>query len=277
MTKSPTFYRRLAACIRAIRVAQYLIIAVFRRHCESPNRGTVKPLKYAEPLKYGTLIRRYKRFFADIETADGESLTIHCPNTGSMKNCQVAGSRCWYSLTNNPKRKLPGTLERVTTHFGNLAGVNTGLPNKLVREAIEENRIEQFAGFTELRSEVRYGEENSRIDLLLQGRQGACYVEVKSVTLDMGDGLALFPDAVTSRGTKHLRELMAMAAAGHRAALFFCVQLSAAERVAIAEDIDPEYAKTLDLAMRSGVEVMAWQCEFMPHSSRLLRPLPMAL
>ncbi len=194
-----------------------------------------------------------------------------------MKNCQVAGSRCWYSLTNNPKRKLAGTLERVTTHFGNLAGVNTGLPNKLVCEAIEENRIEQFAGFTELRSEVRYGEENSRIDLLLHGPQGDCYIEVKSVTLDMGDGLALFPDAVTSRGTKHLRELIAMVAAGHRAVLFFCVQLSAAERVAIAAEIDLEYAKTLDLALRSGVEVMAWQCEFTPYSSRLLRPLPMAL
>ncbi len=234
-------------------------------------------MKFSKPLRRGIFLRRYKRFFADIETADGQPLTIHCPNTGSMKNCQVVGGPCWYSLSDNVKRKLPGTLERVTTSFGNLAGINTALPNKIVREAIEQGKINELADYTRIRTEVRYGEENSRIDLLLERSDDACYVEVKSVTLDMGSGLAVFPDAVTARGSKHLRELTAMVIAGHRAVLFFCIQLTAVERVAIAGDIDPEYARTLELAVSAGVEVIAWECSMADDGSALSRPLPMLL
>jgi len=217
-------------------------------------------MKIAPPLFSATFEKRYKRFFADVRTPSGELLTLHCPNTGSMKNCLVEGSPCWYSLSDNPKRKLPGTLEIVTSSQGNLAGVNTSRPNYLVREVIEADLVPELQGYNQIRTEVRYGEEKSRIDLLLEDRSlGQCYVEVKNVTLDMGDGLATFPDAVTSRGTKHLRELMAMVAAGHRAVLFFCVQLTGVQRMEVAAEIDPGYAATLSEAVAAGVEVIAWR------------------
>jgi sugar fermentation stimulation protein A len=224
-----------------------------------------------------TFIKRYKRFFTDIRTEQGELLTVHCPNTGSMQNCQVENSPCWYSLSDNPKRKLPGTLEIITTSFGNLAGVNTARPNHLVKQAIEDDLIPELRGYQDIRSEVRYGEEKSRIDLLLEGQTGQCYVEVKNVTLDCGDGHAQFPDAVTARGTKHLRELMAMVAEGHRAVLLFCVQLSGVESMSIAGHIDPLYAETLSAAIDSGVEVLVWQADLSEHSIRLQRPLALIL
>ena len=226
------------------------------------------------PLLPATFIKRYKRFFTDIRTEQGELLTVHCPNTGSMKNCQVENSPCWYSLSNNPKRKLPGTLEIVTTSFGNLAGVNTARPNHIVRRAIENGLISELCGYENIRSEVRYGEEKSRIDLLLEGgREQQCYVEVKNVTLDCGDGHAQFPDSVTSRGTKHLRELMVMVAEGHRAVLFFCVQLSGVEEVSVAAHIDPVYAETLTTAIAAGVEVIVWQADMADSGISLQRPL----
>ncbi|MDA8782646.1 DNA/RNA nuclease SfsA [Porticoccaceae bacterium] len=227
-------------------------------------------MKNNPPLLPARFVRRYKRFFADIESPSGELKTLHCPNTGSMKNCQVEGSDCWYSLSDNPKRKLPGTLEIVTTSHGNLAGVNTSRPNHLVRKTIEAGLVPELAGYQNIRTEVRYGEEKSRIDLLLEDpEQGLCYVEVKNVTLDMGDGLAIFPDAVTSRGAKHLRELMAMRAAGHRAVLFFCVQLTGVERVEVAAEIDPVYAQTMAEAIAAGVEVIAWRARLAAEEIRL--------
>lgn len=230
------------------------------------------------PLLPATFIKRYKRFFTDIRTEQGELLTVHCPNTGSMKNCQVENSPCWYSLSNNPKRKLPGTLEIVTTSFGNLAGVNTSRPNHIVRRAIENGLISELCGYENIRSEVRYGEEKSRIDLLLEGgREQQCYVEVKNVTLDCGDGHAQFPDSVTSRGTKHLRELMVMVAEGHRAVLFFCVQLTGVQSMSIAGHIDPLYEQTLSAAIDSGVEVLVWQADLSAQNIGLRRPLPLML
>lgn len=221
-----------------------------------------------------TFIKRYKRFFADVLDQQGRLITLHCANTGSMKNCQVEGSPCWYSLSDNPKRKLPGTLEIVTTSYGNLAGVNTAKPNHLVREAIEGNLVPELCGYQQIRTEVRYGAEKSRIDLLLEDDDsGLCYVEVKNVTLDMGDGLAMFPDAVTSRGAKHLRELMAMVAAGHRAVLFFCVQLTGVERMEIAADIDPAYAGVMAQAVAAGVEVIAWRADLNANDIKLQEPI----
>ncbi len=224
-----------------------------------------------------TFIKRYKRFFTDIRTEQGELLTVHCPNTGSMQNCQVENSPCWYSLSDNPKRKLVGTLEIVTTSFGNLAGINTARPNHLVRQAIEAELIPELRGYPTIRSEVRYGEEKSRIDLLLESPTEQCYIEVKNVTLDCGDGHAQFPDAVTSRGTKHLRELMAMVAEGHRAVLLFCVQLTGVETISIAGHIDPLYAETLSKAMDAGVEVLVWQAELSDQTIRLQRSLSLTL
>ncbi len=226
-------------------------------------------MKFAPPLERGVFLRRYKRFFAEVGLPDGEMLTLHCANTGSMRNCQVSGTPCWFSRTADPRRKLPGTLEIVTTGDGRLAGVNTGRANRLVEEAITAGCIEALRGYEGVRREVRYGEENSRIDFLLEGRSAPCYVEVKSVTLSLGDSRAAFPDAITRRGTKHLRELEAMVAAGARAVLLFCVQLSAIDTVVPAEDIDPDYARALRQARSRGVEVLAWGCRLGPEEIAL--------
>lgn len=219
-------------------------------------------MKLSPRLYSGRLQSRYKRFFSDVINTDGELLTIHCPNTGSMKNCLVENSECWYSLSNNPKRKLAGTLEIITNKYGNLAGINTNKANHLVREAIEASIIPELIGYEELRAEVKYGAENSRIDFLLEDpAKGRCYIEVKSVTLEVSDGLVMFPDAVTSRGTKHLRELINVVQQGHRAILFFCVQVNGAKKIEVAEHIDPQYAQTLAEAINAGVEVIAWRAK----------------
>ena len=226
-------------------------------------------MKFSPPLEQGIFLRRYKRFFAEVGLPDGEILTLHCANTGSMRNCQVPGTPCWFSRTADPRRKLPGTLEIVTTGDGRLAGVNTGRANRLVEEAITAGCIEALRGYEGVRREVRYGGENSRIDFLLAGDGKPCYVEVKSVTLSLGDSRAAFPDAITRRGAKHLRELEAMVAAGARAVLLFCVQLSAIDTVVPAEDIDPDYARALRQARSRGVEVLAWGCRLGPEEIAL--------
>jgi len=225
------------------------------------------------------MLKRYKRFLVDVRLANGEVITVHCPNTGSMKHCVVAETPCWFSLSDNPKRKLPGTLELTTTSLGFTAGVNTARPNQIVKEALDACAIEELRGYDRIRAEVKYGDENSRIDLLLEKGSQQCFVEVKNVTLENAGGLITFPDAVTSRGTKHLRELMAMVAQGHRAVIFFCVQHSGAQRVGVAADIDPLYANTLKQAMDMGVEVLAYCCKLSPEeivlSQRLDFNLPL--
>ncbi|MEZ0148807.1 MAG: DNA/RNA nuclease SfsA [Candidatus Reddybacter sp.] len=217
-------------------------------------------MKISPAFEEATFIKRYKRFFADIELLDGSELTIHCANTGSMKNCLSPGQPCWYSRSDNPKRKLPGTLELITTTGGRLAGVNTARPNKLVVEAIENAVISELQGYDNLRTEVRYGEENSRIDILLEQGEAQCFIEVKSVTLEAQGKQARFPDAVSSRGAKHLRELMYVVEQGQRGVLVFCVQLTDVEEVSAAEDIDPLYTQTLAEAIAAGVEVLVYGC-----------------
>ncbi|MCL6417338.1 DNA/RNA nuclease SfsA [Aestuariirhabdus sp. Z084] len=218
-------------------------------------------------LLEGRLVRRYKRFLADIETASGSSLTLHCPNTGSMRNCAMPGSRVWYWDSENPKRKYAHTWELVETgideggggDISGLACVNTARPNHLAREAIEMGVVKELQGYQQIRSEVPYGEERSRIDFLLQADDRPdCYVEVKSVTLAIGSGRGIFPDAVSARGSKHLRELIAMVKAGHRAVLLFAVPHTAINSVAPAHQIDPEYSSTLKMAVQAGVEVLAY-------------------
>ena len=194
-----------------------------------------------------------------------------------MKNCMVQGSPCWYSLTGNKKRKLPGTLELVTTAAGNLACINSVLANRIILDGIKCGAIDALARYPSIRTEVRYGEENSRIDLLLEDSDNLCYVEVKNVILDMGGGLALFPDSITARGTKHLRELMRVITLGHRAVLFFCVQIAGINRLGIASDIDVEYARTLRQAINEGVEVMAWNCQLTRFSNTLIGPIDFVL
>lgn len=231
-------------------------------------------MKIDPPFEQATLLKRYKRFLTDIRLDNGEELTIHCPNTGSMKNCWAEETPCWFSYSNNPKRKLPGTLEITTTPDGFLTGVNTQRPNYLVREAIESGTISELQGYGSIRPEVKYGEENSRIDLLLSKEDQLCYVEVKNATLGVGGGRVLFPDAVTTRGAKHLRELMKMVEAGHRAVLVFCVQHSGAEEVGPADEIDPNYGVILREAIAAGVEVLAYGCTLTPEEIVINKRLP---
>ena len=230
-------------------------------------------MKISPAFEEAIFIKRYKRFFADIELSDGSALTIHCANTGSMKNCLTPGQPCWFSRSDNPKRKLPGTLEFITTTGGRLAGVNTARPNKLVLEAIESGVIGELQGYDSLRTEVRYGEENSRIDILLEQGDAQCFVEVKSVTLEAEGRQARFPDAVTTRGAKHLRELMHVVAQGQRGVLVFCVQLSDIDEVAAAQEIDPAYSQVLAEAIAAGVEVLVYGCRLSPDEIVVARKL----
>jgi len=235
-------------------------------------------MRFSTPLEAGRLVRRYKRFLADIVSDAGEALCIHCPNTGSMLNCMGEGARVWFQRSNDPKRKLPGTWELVETPQGRLASVNTARANRLVEEALLGGVIEELAGFTALRREVAYGLENSRVDFRLDYPAGPAYVEVKSVTLGFGDtAVAAFPDAVTLRGAKHLRELAALARDGVRAVQLYCVNLTGIEAVRPASEIDPLYAAALREAVAAGVEVLAYGVEISPEEIRLSRRLPVIL
>ncbi len=231
-------------------------------------------MKLPQPLYPGVLIRRYKRFLADIELEGGETVTAHCPNSGSMKGCAVPGSRVLLSLSGNPNRKLHYTWELVQAN-GLWVGINTGLPNKLTGEAIMRGTIRELAGYDTIRPEVKYG-GNSRIDLLLSGKQGLCYVEVKNVTLVEGNR-ALFPDAETLRGQKHLTELMREVREGNRGVIFFVVQRADACSMAPADAIDPEYGRLLRLAVANGVEAFAWQAHVDPEEIYLDRRLDIRL
>lgn len=235
-------------------------------------------MRFDPPLERARLLRRYKRFLADIELDSGEHLTIHCPNTGSMLNCMREGGQVWFSRSNDPKRKLPGTWEISETPQGRLACVNTGRANALVDEALRAGVIAELAGFTALRREVAYGEEGSRIDFRLEFAEGPAYVEVKSVTLGYPDStVAAFPDAVTQRGAKHLRELAALARQGIRAVQLYCVNLTGIEAVRPAEEIDAAYAKALRAAVADGIEVLAYGARLDAEQIVLERRLPVLL
>lgn len=231
-------------------------------------------MRFDPPLEEGRLLRRYKRFLADIETSSGELLTIHCPNTGSMLNCMAEGAKVWFSRSNDPKRKLPGTWEVGETPHGRLAVINTGRANALVEEALYAGVISELNGFAALKREVPYGQERSRIDFRLEFADGPVYIEVKSVTLGFADSrIAAFPDARTERGSKHLRELAALARFGTRAVQLYCVNLSEIDAVRPAEEIDPAYAAALREAKAAGVEVLAYGADISAGEVRLVRRL----
>ena len=235
-------------------------------------------MRFDPELEQGRLLRRYKRFLADIETASGERLTIHCPNTGSMLNCMSEGARVWFSRSNDPKRKLPGTWEIGETPQGRLAVINTGRANGLVEEALRGGLISELAGFSALKREVAYGQERSRIDFRLDYPGGAAFVEVKSVTLGYADSrVAAFPDALTERGAKHLRELATLARDGVRAVQLYCVNLTEIDAVRPAGEIDPAYAAALREAVSAGVEVLAYGAEISPQGVQLVRRLEVRL
>ena len=232
-------------------------------------------MQFTTPLEQGRLVRRYKRFLADVVTDAGEHLCIHCPNTGSMLNCMGEGARVWFQRNSDPKRKLPGTWELVETPQGRLACVNTARANRLVEEALLAGVIGELNGFTALKREVAYGIESSRVDFRLDYPAGPAFVEVKSVTLGFADtAIAAFPDAVTTRGARHLRELAVLARQGVRAVQLYCVNLTGIDAVRPAGEIDPHYAAALRDAVEAGVEVLAYGVELSPREIRLVRPLP---
>ena len=232
-------------------------------------------MKFDPPLARGTLVRRYKRFLADVELDEGKIITIHCPNTGAMTNCQDVGADVWFSRSDNPNRKYAFTWELVAVQKRGLAGVNTLRANALVREALDGGRIKELQGYSSIRSEVGYGIEKSRIDFLLGNPDSSkqCYVEVKNVTLGGKGGVGYFPDAITQRGAKHLRELMEVKKQGHRAVLIFCVQHSQIKEVRPADHIDPLYGKVLRKAMEHGVEVLAYGVKLTPYEAEIKQRL----
>lgn len=232
------------------------------------------PVTFDPPLMSATLIRRYQRFLADVRLADGSVITAHTPNTGAMTGCSDPGARVWLQDSGKPARKYRHTWELVEARPQVLVGINTGRANQLAGEGIEEGVVEELQGYPSLRREVRYGVERSRIDLLLEDPgTPLCYVEVKNVTL-VEDGIGLFPDAVSSRGSKHLRELAHVARSGQRAVIFFCLQRRDASEVRPADHIDPEYGAGLRSALAAGVEALAYRAEVSPRGIRLCTRLP---
>jgi sugar fermentation stimulation protein A len=230
-------------------------------------------MQFPTPLIPGVLVRRYKRFLADVVLDDGTELTAHCPNPGAMLGLNSPGFRVWLSKSSDSKRKLAHTLELVEAD-GALVGVNTMHPNRLVAEALANDAIPELAGYTTHRREVNYGTK-SRIDFLLQhpGR-APCWLEVKNVHLMRTQGLAEFPDCVAARSAKHLRELEAMAGSGDRAVVLFVVQRIDCEAFSACRELDPIFAATLDHATAAGVEILVYACDITAESVVITRPLP---
>ena len=234
-------------------------------------------MQFNPPLQSAILIKRYKRFLADVVTPDGRELTLHCPNTGAMTGCATPGDTVWYSTSDNPKRKYAHTWELTQTQRGAIICVNTLRANILAKEAILAGNIVELSGYNTLKSEVKYGEEKSRIDIMLQAEERQnCYIEVKSVTLAENDS-GYFPDAVTERSQKHLRELMSVAAAGDRAVILFAVLHSAIDRFSPAHHIDARYAQLLIEAQTKGVEILVYKAELSTEMMTLNKPITAVL
>lgn len=237
-------------------------------HTQTYDLGIYSSMKFSTPLLTGTLIKRYKRFLADVKLDSGEIVTAHCANPGSMIGLKDEGARVWLSTNDNPKRKLKYSWELLEVDLGrgpHLVGINTNHPNAIVAQAITEGRISELTGYGCLRREVKYG-KNSRIDILLSDEDKPdCYVEIKNVHLMRQAGFAEFPDSVTARGKKHLNELSDYVKKGYRCVMFYLIQRTDAETFSLARDIDPDYALTFDKAIDAGVEVYAYSCTISPE------------
>jgi sugar fermentation stimulation protein A len=230
-------------------------------------------MEFRESLVHGRLISRYKRFLADVELDDGSRVTAHCTNSGSMKSCLEEGAEVWLTPVNDPARKTRFTWEMIRIGEG-WVGINTANPNVLAYEWVKEGRIPGLEGVTGLRREVRW--EDSRFDLHGQDPRGPFFIEVKNVTLKEGDR-ALFPDAVTERGRKHLHTLIRVKAQGMRAVMLYVVQRTDVIRFSPAREIDPAYAEALEQAVRKGVEILVAQARVSPEGITFHRMLPVEL
>ncbi len=227
----------------------------------------------------GSFLRRRKRFLVDLALESGEEVTVHCPNTGAMTGCLEHGAEAYCSRASNPKRKYPDTLDWLEFANGHRACINTQRPNYLVKEAVESGLIEPLQGYRTMLPEKKYGAEGSRIDWLLSDHSNArpeCYVEVKNVTLCEGEK-GYFPDAVSTRALKHLRELMRMVDQGYRAAVVFCVNHTAIRRLYPAKKVQLDYADLLAEARAAGVELMAYRSSISPDEIKLIAEVPIIL
>lgn len=233
-------------------------------------------MNFDPPLRPAVLLRRYKRFLADVRCPDGTELTLHCANTGAMTGCSEPGLEVWYGTSANPARKYPHSLEVVCSPLGRV-GVNTALANALVAEGLSAGRIEPLTGYGQVRREVRVPDTDTRFDFCLDGPAGRCWVEVKSMTLAGADGRGAFPDAVSARALRHVQTLAARRRQGERAVLLFCAQHTGIRWTTTADEIDPEYGAAVRAAVADGVEVLAWGCRIEPASISLAGQLPVRL
>jgi sugar fermentation stimulation protein A len=235
-------------------------------------------MRFPAPLIPATLIKRYKRFLADVTLPSGETITVHCANPGSMIGLNAAGARVWLSKSANPNRKLAHSWELIEVDLGGgfeLVGINTAHPNTLAAEAIAAGAIPELAGYASIRREVKYG-NGSRVDFLLEHpARPPCYVEIKNVHLMRRPGLAEFPDAVTKRGTRHLQELSAMVKAGGRAVMLYLVQIGSAHSFALARDIDPAYGRAFEFARAAGVEAIVRRCRVTQDGIEVAEAVPL--
>lgn len=227
-------------------------------------------MQFETKLVHGTLIRRYKRFLADIKLDDGTEVIAHCTNSGSMKSCLEDGAEVYLTPVNDPKRKTKFTWEMIKLN-GDWVGINTALPNKLAFESISAGLIPELQGYSFVKREVKFGD--SRFDVYAENEQEKCFVEVKNVSMKEGR-YALFPDAVTTRGQKHLKTLMEVKAQGIRAVMLYIIQRGDVDIFAPAKEIDPDYAIALKKALAAGVEVIPMQVKVTPQSVVLFRKLP---
>jgi sugar fermentation stimulation protein A len=230
-------------------------------------------MNFKKNLQQGKLIKRYKRFLADVELPGGEVVTAHCTNSGSMKSCLEEGAEVYISPVDDPKRKTRFTWEMIKIN-GDWVGINTNIPNVLAYEAVKNGEIDELQGYTQVKREVKYG--NSRFDIYAENENEKCFVEVKNVTLKEGD-YALFPDAVTKRGKKHLEELIRVKEAGIRAVMLFVVQRLDVDTFAPAWNIDPDYSEKLNEAYRKGVEVIPVQAKVTPEKIEIVRKMKFQL
>jgi sugar fermentation stimulation protein A len=231
-------------------------------------------MRFQTPLVPATLLKRYKRFLADVRLKDGREVTAHCPNPGGMQGLKDEGTRIWLEPNDDPTKKLKFGWRLVELADQNFACIDTGLANRIVKEALEQDQIPELTGYATIKPEVKYG-QNSRIDFLLSGGASPdAYVEVKSVTLLRQGTKAEFPDSVTARGTKHLGELSAIFSQGHRAVMLYLLQRTDCTTFKIAANLDPKYAQAFDDARQAGVETLCYETNISPSEITLKQPIP---